>query len=713
MNRRQFILRTAGTAAFFALPRRGYSYPLSPTNIGKYMVPLPGLGNPQNGNNYLSVATPNTTRFPGVDYYEISARRFTQTLHPALGPTTFLGYADINPAGDPNSTYLGGLIVANAGRPVRLKMTNQLTGPHPLPVDTTIMGADAGANAHRICLHLHGGFVHWTSDGGPISWFDPNGNHGSSFLNGTGVPGEAVYDYPNRQSSRLLWYHDHALGYTRLNAYAGLATGYVILDQAETDLIRAGLIPADTIPLIIQDKSFQASGALAYPTAYEPATTEPDTGRWDIGPGFIFPTGPNPSAVPEFFSDIALVNGAPYPTVKVAAKRYRLRFLNGSQARFYNLQMYVKDGSADGITLAKSSEKDAEGEHLMIPTNADGPAFIQIATEGGVLPAPAAFVKYRHGQSVNSNLPLGYALSGPKSAPTYGNANRFNLLIAPAERADIIVDFSPFKGQKIILYNDAPAPFPMGDARNDYYPGAPDRTKEGGAATPFPGNGPDTRILMQFEVDTKRVADLGFEATLAALTAALPVAYVSTQPSPLRPRAPTFPTRPKTLNEDFDNIGRLRQVLGTEVPTGENSYGRAYMDSPTEIVNRGEIQVWRIFNLTGDTHPMHFHLVNVQLVQRARWAYHLDDDKMPVCNFKVIPGSERPPDANEAGWKETVRINPGEVADVIMKFDLPPGEVPDSPRLKSDYGLHGAEYVWHCHILEHEEHDMMRPLVVL
>jgi spore coat protein A len=135
------------------------------------------------------------------------------------------------------------------------------------------------------------------------------------------------------------------------------------------------------------------------------------------------------------------------------------------------------------------------------------------------------------------------------------------------------------------------------------------------------------------------------------------------------------------------------------------------MSAPTEVVKSGTFQIWRIFNLTGDTHPMHFHLVNVQLIQRARWSYSIVNG-MPVPDFKLILNSSRGPDPNELGWKETVRVNPGEVVDIIMKFDLPPGAVPDSPRLFQAYGLKGAEYVWHCHILEHEEHDMMRPLVV-
>jgi spore coat protein A len=160
----------------------------------------------------------------------------------------------------------------------------------------------------------------------------------------------------------------------------------------------------------------------------------------------------------------------------------------------------------------------------------------------------------------------------------------------------------------------------------------------------------------------------------------------------------------KTLNEDFDDYGRLLQRLGA--PDVAN-----YLTSPTEVASNHETQVWQIYNLTGDTHPMHFHLVNVQVLKREAWQFSGNGD--PVLPLAPIPGSAREPDANERGYKETVRMNPGEVVTVAMRFDLPPGNVPDSPRLRSSYGVRGAEYVWHCHILEHEEHDMMHALVVL
>jgi spore coat protein A len=166
--------------------------------------------------------------------------------------------------------------------------------------------------------------------------------------------------------------------------------------------------------------------------------------------------------------------------------------------------------------------------------------------------------------------------------------------------------------------------------------------------------------------------------------------------------------RTLTLNEDFDDYGRLIQTLGTTVSSGTNNqgqtmWGRPYESAATETPSAGAVEVWQLYNLTGDTHPIHFHLVNVQIIQRQAFAGD------PQSGITLV-GSPSPPDPNEMGWKETVRMNPGEVTTIITQFNLPtlPASMgdPRSPRTG------GHEYVWHCHILEHEEHDMMRPLIV-
>ncbi len=702
-TRREFLKTTvvAGTAVALFKGGEGkiWAFAQSPS-LRKFIAPLPGLGA-----NGIPVAATATGPYPGADFYHLSAQQHEQQMHPDLpNPTKLWGYADKTTGAQ---AYLGPIIVSTRKKPVVIRMENNLPPTHPLPVDTTLMGAEPGVPQNRIAIHLHGGLVPWTSDGGPFSWFSPtgtvgavDGSSGVSFLNGVeGQPGVADYYYPNNQSSRLIWYHDHAMGITRLNAYAGLAAGYLILDDVVLGLMSgsAPAVPglAYTLPLIIQDKTFKMTtdkwgrpGDLWYPYIYE-ANSASNSGRWDLGQpsdGFVGDDKPSvPSCVPEFFADTPVINGMAYPYVNVEPRRYRILALNGSQARYFNLQLYYESTITPG-------EPDF---------GKPGPAFIQIGNECGLLPAPVVL-----------NSP-------PVQIPfdCFGNVNTsgpFNLLMAPAERADLIIDFSSVApGSNLILYNDAPAPFPGGDERNDYYTGAPDQTEAGGAPTTVLGMGPNTRTLMQIRVGSlSGAADpVTFTSNLAALQTGLPTAYAAShipfgEPD-LDPTAEGVLFENKTLNEDFDEYGRLIQRVGTDIKTYSDSYGLNYTDPATEVYKDGQVVVWDIYNTTGDTHPMHFHLANVQILGRAPF-----DASEPNDVIFQPTGPWRSADPNERGWKESVRMNPGEVTRVIMKFSLPsvPFPVPGSPR---EGMQNGHEYVWHCHILEHEEHDMMRPLVII
>ena len=715
LSRRSFLRTTAGAGALLAMRRRAFPFVQSPTNLSKFVIGLPGLGSGAKNEigQYIPVATPNTTRFPGMDYYSIVMQQYTEQMHPNLPKATkFWGYAQVpdqNSQGNgPVNKYLGPVIVAKNGRPVRITYLNGLPAKHPLPVDTTIMGAEPNQAQNRAIVHLHGGLVPWTSDGGPFSWFSPNYQGGNSqgqpFTHGPNwQPGDFIY--PNNQSARLMWYHDHTLGTTRLNAYAGLASAYLLGDDAEAALVATGAIPDVQIPLVIQDKSFVPSniqavdptwqwgapGDLWYPHVYEANQTANGlnpNGRWDYGKFFSPPSNittslPTPaSSVPEAFFDTIVVNGAVYPYLNVLPRRYRFRILNGSQARFYNLQLYVADASG----------KEASG--------AAGPAFIQIGTEGGFLPAPVVLNK--------PPVPITFLPDG-----TADFTQPFNLLLAPAERADIIIDFRGFAGQTLILANDAPGPFPGGDSRNDYFTNDGDQTNIGGAPNTQPGFGPNTRTLMQIRVANGPVSsEPDFNTTLNKLTVGLPAAFAATQPQLLSNQLGSFVQGlGKTLNEDFDGYGRLIQRLGTTDQNGFNNqglatWGRDFVSPVTETASNGQVQVWNLFNLTADTHPIHFHLVNVQVISRAPF-----DSNTP--DFKPI-GTPRPPDPNELGWKETVRMNPGEVTTVIMAFNAPdPRVVQPWVQFSESPRTGGYEYVWHCHILEHEEHDMMRNMVVL
>ena len=280
------------------------------------------------------------------------------------------------------------------------------------------------------------------------------------------------------------------------------------------------------------------------------------------------------------------------------------------------------------------------------------------------------------------------------------------LLVAPGERADLIVDFSLVPaGSILILYSDAGAPFPGGSALNDYYPGNPK------TPTSIPGSTPATRTLLQIRVKARvGAADAPITLPATAMQNPLDGPFLVTQVPGVPNALPAgIPVRRLTLNEAFDAYGRLIQMLGTDVapvpPVGKAApaFGRAYDAPPTENVTAGSTEVWEIVNTTADTHPMHFHLANVQVLSRQAFS-----QKQYIGGVPNYQGPLMAPDLNELGWKETVRMNPGEVTRVIMRFDLPatPFAVPPSPRTG------GNEYVWHCHILEHEEHDMMRPLIV-
>lgn len=715
LSRRTFMQSTAGAAAFLAMRRHAFAF-YQTTPLRKFVQPLRGVGP-----GGIPVAmSDGIAPVTGAAHYSFNIGQYQDTLHPGLGPTALWGYSPSLALGEGAypARHLGGIIVAQRGVPIQLTFTNNLPPTHILPVDITDFAMAVGGfpdaavkfggnGFNAACVHLHGGLVSWISDGGPMAWFTPaasGGKYGSSIANASTnlykllnpalLPGQAEYYYPNNQSARLVWYHDHAHDITRLNAYAGIASAYIIRDGFEANLRNQGLPDfvengGREIPLVIQDKIFVGAniktldptwagpasvGSLWYPHVYE-------KNRWKSSGGGGTPPIPDPSCIPEMFGDTMLANGTVFPEATVEARRYRLRVLNACQARFLNLQLYVDDGSADGITLNAAT---------FAPTNAKGPDFLVIGTEGGFLSKPV---------NVLSNVPFNpVTMKG-------------SLVTAPAERWDIIVDFSGFAGKNVILYNDAPAPFPMGDPRNDYFPGAPKNP-----TVTTPAFGPNTRQIMRFKVVAASSADPPLAiSTNTDLTPGIDASLVGTWTLAPLPPPPGIPVRILTLNEDYDSWGRLVQRMGTNVQSGKgggNTFGRNYMDPATENPKAGSIEVWQIVNTTADAHPMHFHLVNVQVLARQPYNSFGPTSGAALPNYN---GPAVGPDRIELGWKETVKTYPGTVTTVIMRFDLPPDPpnviVPNS--LNPNLGVSGKEYVWHCHILEHEEHDMMRPMVVV
>jgi FtsP/CotA-like multicopper oxidase with cupredoxin domain len=751
LTRRRFMTTSAMAGlGVLAARKLAWAFGQSPISIRKFVKRLPSLGlNPLGPNEdglYVPVATPMQRLIKGprgtrytVDYYKLQIGQYSQKLHSDLpGPARFYGFQDITGGKAPDAKYLGGFIIAKSGTPVQMTVVNKMPLDHILPVDATdqvVHGIVGPPN--RAAVHFHGGDVPWISDGGPFDWFssvdDPGGTrYGSSFLNNvvpgaSGGPGEAEYFYPMHQTSRLCWYHDHAYGLTRINAYAGIASGLLIVDSFEESLINLHVLPSLPgylrygIPLVIQDKTFwdpnsdplypavgATGGDLWYPWQYEVSGTP--TGRWDQGPysaSFGPATALPISTVPEFFADTSMVNGCPYPYLPVEPRHYRFRILNASQGRFYNLQLYYEDPSNPG-------EPDLGNTVVGMP-----PRMIQIGTEGGFLHVPVALN--------NPPVQTAYDSSGSVTTnPTFGNVIAYNLLLSPAERADVIIDFSKCPvGSNLVLYSDSPAPFPGGDPVNDYVTGGPIGFSTG---TTQPGYGPNSRTIMQFRVSPFNTLGQGFkpdppmlnlleQLAVGKLGVLNPLPAIA-QHSLSALRRLGVRERWLSLNEDYDEYGRLYQRLGTLTSVtpiqggGGTWLGIPLESAPTEVVNEGDTEIWHIVNTTADTHPMHFHLVNVQVLQRQAF----DIFNFVPGNPPVLVGSPRPPDANEAGWKETVRANPSEVLSMVMTFSMTkvPFPVPNSPRLAAfTPPINGAEYVWHCHILEHEEHDMMRPMVVI
>jgi spore coat protein A len=739
------------------IPNRAYAFSQTPI-IPKFVDSLPGL-TPAGANNlgqYLTLMAPDIATYPGSDYYQLVAGQYTVQMSTFLPATTCWGYAA--DGGAPDHKYLGGVIVANANRPVRVTMRNSLPATHPVPVDMTLMGANGSpggtaTGVNRMSVHLHGGFPPWISDGTPFQDFDPNGGYGLSCAfppdMPTPAPGSYNYYWTNQQLAKFMWYHDHAMGITRLNAYVGLATGYVLTDATEQSMITSGILPApaQTVYLVLQDKTFNADGSMWYPYQYElippPPAVPPPAGRFDwsgppaADPSVALNTLANPSTVPEAFLDTTVINGCCYPYMVVERRHYRFRILNGCQARFYNLQLFF--AQSNNLADPLSTE---------VNLAAPGPRITQIGTEGGFLTTPAALPSNPDPATPGvTQQQLVYDTNA--LSPTFGNAVYYNLLLAPAERCDLLIDFTNVPtGSVLILYSDAPGPFPGGDPRNDYYTGDPDYTTpagnpeglSGGAPTTNAGFGPNSRTLMQFRVTGPAVME---PATLDTL----PVLALTHTQAPFIPPIVPLPqqgtrVRSLTLNETFETpenfgnpyYGRLIAMLGTNVTEGVDQWGipmfyRTYVSGRGQVVKPGQTEIWEIINLTGDTHPIHFHLVNVQILNRqvfddlgylAAGAAAAPGTAVDVTPFLI--GAPIAPDINETGWKETVRMNPHEVTRVIARFDLPnlPWPVPLSQRL-ADPGMppgpmnpkiNGHEYVWHCHILEHEEHDMMQPLVV-
>ncbi len=629
---------------------------LDPVQLQQFGTPLP----------MIPVAVADTTTYPGMEYYTAVVEQTTdydfglrkkdgsEFINPATNRpirTTVWGYT----TNGIKTGYLGATIEAHStvsgetGKPVRVKYVNNLRAPngalltkHLLKVDPTLHGANMGEPEIRIVTHLHGAHVETESDGHPEAWItnDPNALTGLPADPVSGRPARpngntVTYTYRNDQLAEQLWYHDHAMGITRLNVYAGLAANYLLRDSYESNLnLPSG---AYEIPLVIQDKAFNEDGSLHYDSnALLDASGNQKT---DMNGNPVY------SSKPEFFGNVITVNGKAWPYLNVEPRKYRFRMLNGSDSRFYNIWLEAKT---------------AGGTPLSIPAG----AIKMIGNDGGLMPA-----------SVNIAHDRDHAL-----------------LFALAERADVVIDFSALNfpaGAVITMRNDAPTPFPMGTPVDDL-------------AT--------TSKIMQFRI-TKALA-----GTDTSVVPANP------RPTQAFPSAPVL-TRYVDLQEGTDPYLIFDPTTGTTSQRLRILLNGLTFDAPiTENVGFNTVEDWVIINNTVDMHPMHLHLVDFEVIEKgsiAPGAYTPADGNgdMPV----VTAGGLRPnaePGLNpvidsapltsfyrlqetEGGQKDTVRVPPAD------ELTGSPGYV----RIRAYFDIRGT-YMWHCHILAHEDHEMMRPFRV-
>jgi spore coat protein A, manganese oxidase len=656
LRRRTFIkLAGASAAVLYAQGITGGLVPIAratipggtlvPGDVSKFVLPL-----------VKPPAMPGK-RQRRKDQYKIAVRQFQQRiLPPPHAETTVWSYGSIDHPGTVSEggtfNYPAFTIEATWDKVTQVLWRNQLVDadgnflPHLLPVDPTLHWANppgglVGRDSRPtftttpgpytgpvpIVTHVHGAHTGEDSDGYAEAWYLPAANDIPEGFARTGTfwdyfnakyghgweYGDTSFKYPNDQRAGTLWYHDHTLGMTRLNVYAGPA-GFWLLRGGPDDVVidsRDGspaILPGPApglgadpfgefgeIPIAIQDRSFNADGSLFYPATRE---------FFDEFEGPFIPDSPvSPIWNPEFFGNMMVVNGSTWPYLEVEPRRYRFRMLNGCNSRFLILQF----------------------EH-------PGVEVWQIGTEGGFLPAPVRLNDFPHSGSAGGGA---------------------TVLLGLAERADLIVDFNAAAGTSFRLLNLGPdAPFGGGAIGLDFDPSDP----------------ADTGQVMEFRVSAGPVGD-----------PTTPVQFL--QLPAITSLGPATNTQYLSLNEeayepaDVPFAALLGQV---DAGTGDAT-PLSWSDPITENPALDATEVWEMHNLTEDAHPIHIHEVQFEVVGREA-----------IGGGPSIAGSNGPLPW-ETGFKDTVIAYPGEITRVKAKFDLP------------------GFFVWHCHIVEHEDNEMMRP----
>ena len=605
----------------------------------------------------------------------------------------------------------------------------QLLTKHVIAIDPSIDGMSMGEPEVRMVTHLHGGHVDWRYDGHPEAWVtnipasqQTAVSYGLAADPVRGFPGRPsdnkfTYRYPNDQEASTLWFHDHTLGITRLHAYAGVAAVYVIRDALDSGTTNtygfpAGPLAANPVvpslksykydlPVVLQDKSFTADGSLVFPTY-------PNLGAYAYTVLRDRNGDPTQTLRPEMFGTVNVVNGKAWPKKTVERTGYRFRFVNGADSRVYNL--WMEDADTGEIITEAMALASAPTRSWPI---------VQVAAEQGLF---------------------------PRAVPVMTGSRNRGLALGTGERADVIIDFSHpvfmngSVGRRLILRNDAPAPFGglFGPENDDMSTLDPVTT---GKVMLFVVSGP---------------GGTSYDARIKGWMAALGTAPALPAPPSDKIRYIDLQERKDSAFAFFDPLSGLAfnrmQLLIN---------GLRFSDPITEKVSQDDVEDWIFINTTPDMHPLHLHLVKFQVVEKG----HVNIDgstvtyipadgagSMPApvcvavntpagCYSSLHPNNEPrstnsagnstgllTPDTsdnslfarsgNEIGWKDTVKVPPAEISydpngavEVVnpgyvrlrAKFDLPAG---------ADKPTGGAVYMYHCHILSHEEHEMMRPFAV-
>jgi FtsP/CotA-like multicopper oxidase with cupredoxin domain len=588
---------------------------------------------------------------------------------PPVGPTIEVQQGQrthvawVNALTNPDGSFARHPVVAVRDLPavVQLADSGTVHAPQNLP-GFTLGRYDraAGQVPPWTVVHLHGGRTAADADGWPESGCYP------------GQVQHSVYD--NQQPGTLLWYHDHAMAITRLNVYAGLAGLYIIRDPQEHALQLPRGVEDHELLLLVQDRALTQAGdhpdIVANQLLHKTGTAGADPIAIDGGPERV------DQAPMEFFGPLTLVNGLIWPKATVQADVYRLRILNGANARTFRLRF-----------------TDADGNPVAVPLQ-------MIGSDGGLLARPV---------DLNEGAQRRYPGA---------------ITLAPAERVDVLVDFGAFAGQRIELRNSASSPFDGADA---------DAADPLAAFLAYPQ-------VMCFDVGARSDRHQLLPWDQALLPSAMPWSYEA-----VRRLEPV--ERLVALVENDQGVlqlvecapladgGHQRHWDGqSQLPITQlalRQRGEAqhrlyrmlpgmFSDTVNYLARDGDVEIWKIINLSPDTHPIHIHLIHFKLLARDAYAAVERVPEQDTTSDSAAGGYAIQFDSTadaialdpaETGWKDTIRVNPSELVVLAMPFRV--YAATDTTPEQGSRLYRTGRYMYHCHILEHEDHEMMRPLVVM